>query len=195
MTRCCIRVMDYSRLLSTCHLYACALSMYVYLKLRLQIQPQLPLDPLLHIQSPFCNYPNQSSPGQREKHTYHLVSTQYVMACRPETIHIVNVHPAPIAPNNGSTAAELPAAKIYCTIYLPDTTSERLWAIASIYTVSNPQKPGETRLASSISIQPIERPHQAEPAEKRSYNWDHHPALFLLQGPSEYQGRHRQHAQ
>ena len=52
---------------------------------------------------------------------------------KTRSIHIVNVHPAPIAPNSGSTAAELPAAKIYCTMYFPATTSERLWAIASIY--------------------------------------------------------------
>ena len=52
----------------------------------------------------------------------------------------------------------------------------------------------ETDLTSSISIQPIKRPHQAEPTEKRSYNRDYHSALFLLQGPSKNQSRHRQHA-
>lgn len=44
---------------------------------------------------------------------------------------MVNVHPDPIASNNGCTAAVLAAAKIYCTIYFPAMTSDRFDGIAS----------------------------------------------------------------
>lgn len=61
----------------------------------------------------------------------HIVRSTILGKIEDAYSQMVKVHPTPMAPISGSTAAVAAAEKIYCTIYLQPMVSERALGIAS----------------------------------------------------------------